>query len=71
MTSSSSSSSSSSSYPRQYLNELHSNTFFKYIRAKINSYGDKVNTSFQGKKIPKENLSSYDETDNESDNETV
>ena len=29
----------------------------KYIKAKIKSYGDKVNTSFQGKKIPKENAS--------------
>ena len=27
----------------------------KYIKAKIESYGDKVNTNFQGKKIPKEN----------------
>ena len=27
----------------------------KYIKTKINSYGDKVNTNFQGKKIPKEN----------------
>ena len=26
-----------------------------YIKAKINSYGDKVNTNFQGKKVPKEN----------------
>ena len=29
----------------------------KYIKAKINSYGDKVNTNFKGKKIPKENAS--------------
>ena len=29
----------------------------KYIKAKINSYGNKVNTYFQGKKIPKENVS--------------
>ena len=27
----------------------------KYIKTKINSYGDKVNTNFQGKKVPKEN----------------
>ena len=27
----------------------------KYIKAKINSYGDKVNANFQGKIIPKEN----------------
>ena len=26
----------------------------KYINTKIKSYGDKVNTSFQDKKIPKE-----------------
>ena len=29
----------------------------KYIKAKGKSYGDKVNTNFQGKKIPKENAS--------------
>ena len=29
----------------------------KYIKAKIKSYGDKVNTNFQGKKISKENAS--------------
>ena len=29
----------------------------KYIKTKIKSYGDKVNTNFQGKKIPKENAS--------------
>ena len=33
----------------------------KYINTKIKSYGDKVNTSFQGKKIPKE-TTSYHET---------
>ena len=27
----------------------------KHIKLKINSYEDKVNTNFQGKKIPKEN----------------
>ena len=27
----------------------------KYIKTKINSYGNKVNTNFQGKKILKEN----------------
>ena len=26
----------------------------KYIRTKIRSYGDKVNTNFQGKRVPKE-----------------
>ena len=30
----------------------------KYIKTKIKSYGDKVNTNFQGKKIPKQNTSS-------------
>ena len=29
----------------------------KYIKTKIESYGDKLNTNFQGKKIPKENAS--------------
>ena len=29
----------------------------KYIKAKIKSYGDKINTNFQDKKIPKENAS--------------
>ena len=29
----------------------------KYIKTKIMSYGDKVNTKFQGKKVPKENES--------------
>ena len=29
----------------------------KYITAKIKSHGDKLNTNFQGKKIPKENAS--------------
>ena len=29
----------------------------KHIKAKINLYGDKINTNFQGKKIPKENAS--------------
>ena len=29
----------------------------KYIKTKIKSYGDKINTNFQGKKIPKENIS--------------
>ena len=27
----------------------------KYIKAKIKSYGDKVNTNFQGKKVPNKN----------------
>ena len=31
----------------------------KYIKTKTKSYGDKVNTNFQGNKIPKEN-SSYE-----------
>ena len=29
----------------------------KYIKTKIKSYRDKVNTDFQGKKVPKENVS--------------
>ena len=29
----------------------------KYIKTKIKMYGDRVNTNFQGKKIPKENAS--------------
>ena len=29
----------------------------KYIKTKIELYGDKVNTNFQGKKVPKENAS--------------
>ena len=29
----------------------------KYIKTKIKSYGDKTITSFQGKKVPKENAS--------------
>ena len=27
----------------------------KYLKTKIKSYGDKINTNFYGKKIPKEN----------------
>ena len=27
----------------------------KYIKAKITIYGDRVNSNFQGKKVPKEN----------------
>ena len=29
----------------------------KYIKAKTKIYGDRVNTNFQGKKVPKENAS--------------
>ena len=29
----------------------------KYTKTKIKSYGDKINTNFQGRKIPKENTS--------------
>ena len=29
----------------------------KYIKTKIKAYGDKVNTDFQGQKVPKENVS--------------
>ena len=29
----------------------------KYLQTKIKLYGDKINTNFQGKKVPKENAS--------------
>ena len=29
----------------------------KYIKTKVKLYGDKINTNFQGKNIPKENVS--------------
>ena len=29
----------------------------KYIKTKLKTYGDKVNTNFQGQKVPKENAS--------------
>ena len=29
----------------------------KYIKTKVKSYGDKLNTKFKGKKIPKKNAS--------------
>ena len=29
----------------------------KYIKTKLKMYGDRVNTNFQGKKVPKENAS--------------
>ena len=29
----------------------------KYIKTKVKSYGDKVNTNFHGEKVPKENVS--------------
>ena len=29
----------------------------KYVKTKIKMYGDRVNTHFQGKKVPKENAS--------------
>ena len=29
----------------------------KHIKTKIKMYGDRVNTNFQGKKVPKENAS--------------
>ena len=41
--------------------EYHSDPVYgdvdKYIKAKIKLHGDKVNTTFQGKKVPKENAS--------------
>ena len=30
---------------------------YNYIKTKIKSYGDKINTNFRGKKVPKENVS--------------
>ena len=39
-----------------YSKSVHGNND-KYIKTKIKSYGDKVNTNFQGKKVPKENSS--------------
>ena len=35
----------------------------KYIKTKIKLYGDKVNTNFQGKNLPKENASYSDISD--------
>ena len=32
-------------------------TMHKYIKTKVNMYEDRVNTNFQGKKVPKENAS--------------
>ena len=38
--------------------ELIVNAFmYKYIKTKIKTYGEKVNTNFQGQKVPKENAS--------------
>ena len=31
----------------------------KYLKTKIKIYGDRVNTNFQGKEVPKENASYY------------
>ena len=31
--------------------------YYKYIQTKIKTYEDRVNTNFQGKKVPKENAS--------------
>ena len=37
--------------------ELNDGDKDKYIKTKIKLYGDKINTNFQGKKIPNENAS--------------
>ena len=47
----------SSSINKKLDGELVHDDNDKYIKTKIKSYGDKVNTNFQGKKIPKENTS--------------
>ena len=31
--------------------------YYKYLKTRINIYGDKVNTNFRGNKVPKENTS--------------
>ena len=41
----------------EFDNELVYGDKDKYIKAKIKSYGNIVNTNFQGKKIPNENAS--------------
>ena len=40
---------------KQFDNEPVYGDSDKYIKTKIKSYGDKVNTNFQDKKLPKEN----------------
>ena len=42
---------------KEFDSELDSGDSNKYIKTKIKSYGDKVNTIFQGKKVSKENVS--------------
>ena len=41
----------------EFDNELVYRDVDKYIKTKIKMYGDRVNTNFQGKKVPKENAS--------------
>ena len=41
----------------EFSNELVYGDNDEYIKWKIKSYGDMINTNFQGKKIPKENAS--------------
>ena len=41
----------------EFYSELVYGNNEKYIKEKVKSYGDKVNTHFQGKKIPKKNVS--------------
>ena len=45
------------SMKKQFDSELVYGDNDKYISTKIKSYGDKINTNFQDKKIPKENSS--------------
>ena len=42
---------------KQFDSELVYGDNDKYISTRIKSYGDKINTNFQDKKIPKENSS--------------
>ena len=41
----------------EFDSELVSGDGDQYIKTKIKMYGDRVNTNFQGKKVPKENAS--------------
>ena len=41
----------------EFDSELVNGDVDKYIKTKIKMYGDKVNTNFQRKKVPKENAS--------------
>ena len=41
----------------EFFSELVYGDVDKYIKTKLKMYGDRVNTNFQGKKVPKENAS--------------